>query len=184
MAIFPSPFLGALTFTLYSISWLILALHLLVRQVPTSVPVPSVVPPCFLLVAMIEIALSKRLFSLTWSGCWRVHLMRRGRIYPEPVLHLTPTRVPFYSHLIQGAFLGAAIIETLLFPLKSWSVEDRVILGCSTRHFGLFPFVLGTYPPRHIPRALTKRGSDQKFPGPTIAPQNLVIRLLGRMGGF
>ena len=91
MAIFSSLSLGALTFTLYSPSWLILALHLLVRQVPTSVPVPSAVPPCFLLVAMIEVTLSMRLFSLTWSGRWRVHLMKRGHIYPEPVLYRTPT---------------------------------------------------------------------------------------------
>ena len=104
MAIFPSPFLGALTFTLYSPSWLILTLHLLVRQVPTSVPVPSAVPSCFLLVATIEVALPRRLFSLTWSGCWPVHLMRRGRIYPEPILHRTPTWVPFYSPLLLGAF--------------------------------------------------------------------------------
>ena len=74
-SIFPSPFLGALTFTLYSPSWLISALHLLVRQVLTSVPVPSAVPPYFLLVTMIEVTLSRRLFSLTWSGRWRVHLM-------------------------------------------------------------------------------------------------------------
>ena len=40
-AIFPSQPLGALSFTLYSHSWLILALHLLIRQVPASVPVPS-----------------------------------------------------------------------------------------------------------------------------------------------
>ena len=100
LAIFPSPLLGALTFTLYSPSWLILALHLLVGQVPTSVPVPSAVPPYFLLVAMIEVTLSRRLFPLTWSERWRVHLMRRGRIYPEPVLHRTPTWVPFYSLLL------------------------------------------------------------------------------------
>ena len=68
LAIFPSPLLGALTFTLYSPPWLILALHLLVRQVPISVPIPSAVPPYFLLVAMIEVTLSERLFSLTWSG--------------------------------------------------------------------------------------------------------------------
>ena len=65
LAIFPSPLLGALTFTLYSPSWLILALHLLVRQVLTSVLVLSAVPSTFLLVARIEITPSKRLFSLT-----------------------------------------------------------------------------------------------------------------------
>ena len=65
LAIFPSPpFFSALTFTLYSPSWLILSLHLLVRQVLTSVPVPSAVPSYFLLVAMIEVTPSKRLFSL------------------------------------------------------------------------------------------------------------------------
>ena len=63
LAIFPSPFVGALTFTLYSTSWLILALHLLVRQVLTPVPVPSTVPSYFLLVAMIEITSFKHLFS-------------------------------------------------------------------------------------------------------------------------
>ena len=163
---------------------MILALHLLIRQVPASVPVSSAVAPYFLLVAMIEVTLSRRLFSLTRLERWWVHLMRRGRIYPEPVSHHTPTWVPFYSHLLQGAFLGAAFNETLLFPLKSWSAEDRVILGCSPRHFGLSPFVLGKYPPRHGPRALIERGPDHKFPGPTIAPQNPAIRLLGRIGGF
>ena len=103
---FSQPLFWCINLPLYSPSWLILALHLLVRQVPISVPVPSTVPPCFLSVAMIEVTLSRRLFSLTWSGRWRVHLMRRGRIYPEPVLHRTPTWVPFYSHLLQGAFWG------------------------------------------------------------------------------
>ena len=135
---------------------------------PTSVLVPSAVLHYFLLVAMIEVTLSRRLFSLTWSGRWRVHLMQRGRIYPDPVSRRTPMWAPFYSHFLQGAFLEAAIIETLLFPLKSWSAEDRVILGCSTRHFGLSSFILGKYPPRHGPRALIERGPDHKFPGPTI----------------
>ena len=103
---FPAQPLGALTFILYSPYWLILALHLLIKQVPTSVPVPSAVPPCFLLVAMIEVTLSRRLFSLTRLERWWVHLMRRERIYPEPVSHHTPTWVPFCSHLLQGAFWG------------------------------------------------------------------------------
>ena len=80
--------------------------------------------------------------------------------------------------------MGATIIETLLFPLKSWSAEDRVILGCSIRHFGLSPFVLSKYPPRHGPQVLIERGLDHKLPGLTIAPQNPAIGLLGRIGGF
>ena len=59
LAIFPSLLWHVLTFTLYSPSWLILALHLWVKQVLTSVPVPSAVPSYFLLVAMIEVTPSK-----------------------------------------------------------------------------------------------------------------------------
>ena len=106
LAFFPIPFFGASTFTLYSPSWLILALHLLIRQVPTSVPIPSAASPYFLLVVMIEVTLFRRLFSLIWLGRWRVHLMRRGRIYLEPVSHRIPMWVPFYSHLLQAAFWG------------------------------------------------------------------------------
>ena len=130
---------------------------------------------------MIKVTLSRRLFLLIWLGRWRVHLIRRGRICLKPVSHRTPTWVAFYSPL---RFLGATFNGMLLFPLKSWSAEDRVILGCSPRHFGLSPFVLGKYPPQHGPRALIKRGLDHKFPGPTIAPQNPAIRLLGQIGGF
>ena len=55
LAIFPSPLFGAPTFLLYSPYWLILALHLLVRQVLISVSIPSTVPSYFLLVAKIEV---------------------------------------------------------------------------------------------------------------------------------
>ena len=150
MAIFPSQPFGALIFTLYSLSRSILALHLLVRQVPISVHVPSAVPPYFLLVAMIEVTLSRSLFSLTWSGRWWVHLMRRRCIYSKPALHRTPTWVPFYSHFLRGAFLGAAFIETLLFPLKFWSAEDRVVLGCPLDTSAL-PYLSSVHPPRHGP---------------------------------
>ena len=106
LAIFPSPFFGAFTFTLYGPSWLILALHLLVRQVLTSVPIPSTVPSYFLLVAKIEVTPSKRLFSLTGSRRWQVHLMRRGRIFLDPILHPTSLWAPFHSHPLQGAVWG------------------------------------------------------------------------------
>ena len=106
LGLFSQPLFGASTFTLYSLFWLILALHLLIRQMPTSVPIPSAASPYFLLVAMIEVTLFRRLFSLIWLGRWRVHLMRRGRIYLELVSHHTPTWVSFYSHLLKGTFWG------------------------------------------------------------------------------
>ena len=103
---FSQPPFCALTFTLYSPSWLILALHLLVRLVLTSVLVLSAVPSTFLLVARIEVTPSKRLFSLTWSGRLPVHLMRRGRIFLEPILHRTSTWALFHSHPLQGTIWG------------------------------------------------------------------------------
>ena len=83
-----------------------------------------------------------------------------------------------------GGVLEAAFDEMSLFPLKSWDAEDRVILGCVSRLFGLSLLVLGKYPPQHGPWALVKSGPGRKFSGPTIALQNPVIRLLERIGGF
>ena len=80
--------------------------------------------------------------------------------------------------------LEAAFDEMSLFSLKSWDAEDKVILGCVSRLFGLSLLVLGNYPPRHGPWALVESGPDRKFSGPTIAPQNPAIRLLRRIGGF
>ena len=162
---------------------MILALHLLIRQVPTSVAVPSTVSPCFLLVAMIEVTLSRRLFSLTWLGRWRVHLMRMGRIYLEPVSHRTLTWVPFYSHLLQGLF-GGSFQRDVALSFEVLKCRGQGHPRLCLRHFSLSPFVLGKYPPRHGPWALIERGPGHKSPGPTIALQNPAIRLLGRIGGF
>ena len=60
-----------------------------------------------------------------------MHLMLRGRIYPEPISHCTPHVGPILLASPSGGFLGAALNEMLLFPLKSWSAEDRVILNCT-----------------------------------------------------
>ena len=66
LAIFPSPQIGASIFLLYSPSWLILALHLLVRQVLISVSIPSTVPSYFLLVARIEAYTVQTSFLINW----------------------------------------------------------------------------------------------------------------------
>ena len=83
-----------------------------------------------------------------------------------------------------GGLLEAAFDDMSLFPSKSWDAEDRVILGCVFRLFGLSLLVLGNYPPRHGPWALVESGPGRKFSGPTIAPQNPAVRILGRIGGF
>ena len=80
-----------------------------------------------------------------------------------------------------GGALEAAFDDMSLFPLKSWDAEDRVILGCTSRLFGLSPLVLGNYSPRYGPWVLMESGSGHKFSGPTIAPQNLAVQILGRI---
>ena len=116
MAFFPSLLFGASVFTLYSPSWLILALHLLIRQVPIQVPVPSAASPCFLLVAITEATLFRHRFSLIWLRRLWTHSMRRGRIYLEPPPHRTPTWVLFYSPLLLGAFWKVGRVVSSLAP--------------------------------------------------------------------
>ena len=69
--------------------------------------------------------------------------------------------------------LEATFDETLLFPLKSWDAEDRVILSCVFRLFGLSLLVLDNYHPRHGPWALVGSGPGRKFSGPTITNNEL-----------
>ena len=89
--------------------------------------------------------------------------------------------------LLAFSFEGAlevAFDDISLFLLKSWEVKDRVILDCTCRLFGLSLFVLGNHYPRHGPWVLMESGPGCEFSGPTIAPQNPAIRLLGQIGGF
>ena len=71
------PFLGASAFSLYSPSQLILTFHLLIRQVPTRVPIPSAASPYFLLVALTKATLFRSLFLLIWLVRLWPHSMRR-----------------------------------------------------------------------------------------------------------
>ena len=98
------PLFGAQVFTLYSPSRLILTLHLFIRQVLIRIPVPSAASLCFLLVALTEATLFRRLFSLIWLGRLWAHSMRRWCIYLEPPPFRTPMWVPFYSPLLLRAF--------------------------------------------------------------------------------
>ena len=74
--------------------------------------------------------------------------------------------------------------DRLIFLLKSWEAEDRDILGYVYGPFGLSLLVLGNSHPRHGPWALMGNGPGCELSGPTIAPQNPAIRLLGRIEGF
>ena len=60
----------------------------------------------------------------------------------------TPTLYPHVGPILLASssrgVLEAAFDEMSLFPLKSWDAEDRVILGCVFRLFGLSLLVLSS----------------------------------------
>ena len=147
---------------------MILTLHLFIKQVPIRIPVPSAASPCFLLIALIEATLFRRLFSLIWLGRLWVHSMRRWRIYLETTPTLYPHVGPILLASSSGSVLEAVFDKMSLFPLKSWDAEDMVILGCVSKLFGLSLLVISNYPPWHGPWALVESGSGRKFSGPTV----------------
>ena len=142
---------GAWILTLYSPSQLILTFHLSIRQILTRVPVLSAASPYFLLIAIIETTLFRGLFPSMWLGCLLAHSMRRWRLLPEPIPRCTPVRVPFYLPFFSGSALEVAFDGVLSFPFRPWDAENKVILGCIPRLFGILILVLGNYSPRRGP---------------------------------
>ena len=57
---------------------------------------------------------------------------------PTPYPHVGPILLALSS----GGALEAAFDDMPPFPLKSWDAEDRVVLSCIFRPFGLSPLVL------------------------------------------
>ena len=80
-----------------------------------------------------------------------------------PYPHVSSILLVFFS----GGALEAAFDNMSFFPFKSWDAEDRVILNCISRLFGLSLLVLGNYSPRHGPWVLMESGPGHKFSGPT-----------------
>ena len=56
--------------------------------------------------------------------------------------------------LSSGSAMGAAFDGMPLFPSKFWVAEDRIVLGYTSRPFGLSLHVLGNVSPRLEPWAL------------------------------
>ena len=79
----------------------------------------------------------------------------------------TPTSYPHVGPILLAFSSGSASKATLddmsLYPLKSRDAEDRIILGCISRLFGLSPRVLGDYSPRHGPLALMESGPEPQI---------------------
>ena len=73
----------------------------------------------------------------------------------------------------------------LFFPPGIWDAESRIVIGNVSRLFGLSLFILGHFYLLSVGLGLgIKWGGVVKFFGPTIAPQNSVVRPLGRREGF
>ena len=126
LAIFPSPQIGAPIFLLYSPSWLILALHLLVRQVLIYVSILSPVLSYFPLVARIEVYTVQTSFLINRLWAWAGAFTEDGTHFPwsnfTPCFPVGP--IPLTSP--SGGCLGIAFTNTLIFPSKFWSAEDKV----------------------------------------------------------
>ena len=56
------------------------------------------------------------------------------------------------------------------FPSRSWDAEDRIILGCISRPFGLSLHVLGNVSPRRGPWALMYSGPGSQILWPHNSP--------------
>ena len=126
LALFPRHSIGAPIFLLYSPFWLILVLHLLVRQVLLSVSIPSTVPSYFLLVARIEVYTVQTSFLINRLWALAGAFTEDGTHFPwsnfTPCFPVGP--IPLTSP--SGGCLGIAFTNTLIFPSELWSAEDRV----------------------------------------------------------
>ena len=136
-------FFGALAFALYIPSQLILTFHLLIRQIPTRVPVPSTASPHFLLVAIIETTLFRGLFPSMWLGRLLAHSMWRWCLLLEPIPHCTPVRVPFLGALwrlplmtCRSSLLGLGMPRTGLSSTASLGHLDFRYLSSATTLLG------------------------------------------------
>ena len=166
------PFFGAWILTLYSPSQLILTFHLSIRQVTTRVPVSSSpisrLPP---------LSVSCNNWSHTVQESFPINVARTfvGAFNAEVTSFpwTTPTLYPRASPILlafsSGSALEAAFNVVSFFPFRPWDAEDRVILGCISRPFGLLLPVVGNYYPRREPWALMKSESGSQILWPHIS---------------
>ena len=113
------------------------------------------------------------------------YLIQRWQPLLELLFYHAPMTGPLRSELPLGCSRRLPL-ATWHFPLSwFWSAEDRVVLNSISWQSGFSFFVL-----EHFFLFGIGHGPDMKWAGvprsfgPTIAPQNPVVRLLGRGGGF
>ena len=128
--------------------------------------VSSAASPYFLLVVITETTLLRGLFLPFPINVVRTFVSAfNAEVTSFP--WTTPTLYPRASSIILAfsfrSTLEAAFGNVSFFPFGPWDAEDRDILGCIPRLFGLSLLVLGNYSPQRRPWALMESG-----PGPQI----------------
>ena len=113
------------------------------------------------------------------------YLIRRWRLFLGLSLHHSPMANPYGLESLLRSSSGLPRV-TWRFSLPwFWPAEDRVVLGSTIWWSGFPSFVLG-----HFFLLGMGLGLDIKWVrvprsfGPTIAPQNPAVQILGRGGGF
>ena len=113
------------------------------------------------------------------------YLIRRWRLFLGLSLHHSPMANPYGLESLLRSSSGLPRV-TWCFSLPwFWPAEDRVVLGSTIWWSGFPSFVLG-----HFFLLGMGLGLDIKWArvprsfGPTIAPQNPAVQILGRGGGF
>ena len=81
--------------------------------------------------------------------------------------HTVPRASPILLAFSSESALEVASDDVSLFLFSHREAEDRVILGCISRLFGLSLLILGNFSPQHEPWALMESGPGHKFSGPT-----------------
>ena len=77
--------------------------------------------------------------------------------------------VLLYSSFLWGALWEAAFDGVPFFPSGLWNAEDRIVLGNTSRPFGLSSYVLEHFPPLGAGLGpSTKWAEVAKFFGPTL----------------
>ena len=111
--------------------------------------------------------------------------MRKWQPLLEFLLHHAPKVSPLCWSFCLGRLEGLSSRVCRFLLMWPWSAEDRVVLGSISWQSGFSLFFLG-----HFFLLSMGHGPDMKWVGvprsfgPTIVPQNPVVRLLGWRWGF
>ena len=142
---FSAPFSSG-SLTLYIPFQLILALHLLIMQVTSRVFVLLATFPNLLWVVATKAALFRDHFLINAARTFSYgHLMWRWQFLLELLLHQAPMADPLCLSFLLGCSVRLPLMACRFSLLWSQFAENRIVLGDTSRQFGLFSFILGHF---------------------------------------